>query len=149
MSIKIQCPQCREKYNAGNEYLGRHFRCKCDAIIGVPDWDEILGAPAAENTASAPATFSEEMPGEQTCVRTRMTLYGYIALICGTSGILSAAAGLVFAVAACISPILPSPQENAYVSAGGLIIFLIAFLFAAVFRLADTTLRRNGLKYFF
>lgn len=147
MSIRIQCPQCREKYNAGNEYLGRHFRCKCDAIIGVPDLDEILDVPAgAENASPAEAAIPA---GTETHARTRTTFYGYMALILGTSGILAAATGLIFSVAMPLSPILQNPQENACVVAGSFAASLLAGFAAAVFRMADIAVRRSGLGYFF
>lgn len=152
MSIKIQCPQCHEKYNAGNEYIGRRFRCRCNAIIAVPDLDEILSAPGADGNAveqqnPAEAKSQPIETSTQQSVPARPSIYGFLALFSGTSGVLTALNATVFAVAACTSPILPSPQENVAVVVGSLLGALLAFFAAAVFRLADLAARRNGLFF--
>lgn len=150
MSVKIQCPQCREKYDAGNEYIGRRFRCKCNAIIAVPDLDEILGAPDSDGKAQpegapqAGETLSQASP-----VSVQVTFYGCMALLFGTSGTLAASASLIVAVFACVSPIFGTAEENAYVATGTFGFALIAFLAAAVFRIADLAIRRSGTHYFF
>lgn len=147
MSIKVQCPQCREKYNAGNEYLGRRFRCRCGAVIAVPDLDEILNAPDAFGEIPNRATSVDtELPFPKA---PRPTLYGLFALTSGTTGTLAGLGFLIVSVAAYTSPIFNTPREDAYAAAGSFAVSLLAFFAAAVFRIADLTVRRSGSVYFF
>lgn len=147
MSVKVECPQCREKYNAGNEYIGRRFRCKCNAVIAVPDLDEILAAPDTSGNAPKQGPSTENSPPFRE--NARFTLYAFLALTCGTTGALAVLGFFIISVCACTSPIFNSSQENACVAAVSFAIALLSFLCAAVFRTADLALRRSPTRYFF
>lgn len=37
MGIKFECPKCRKHFSLKSEYAGKEARCKCGAVIYVPD----------------------------------------------------------------------------------------------------------------
>lgn len=164
MSIKIQCPQCREKYSAGEEYIGKRFKCRCGALVEVPDLNaffrktpednsgetEIKPPPKQENSPDARQEKTPDAPPENTPpARSGITAYGILAILFGTTGTLAILAAGTFAVSAFRKPFFGSAENDFYALAAAFGLFVVAFLLAAVFRLADLVIRRSGMRYFF
>lgn len=172
MSIKIQCPQCSEKYNAGEEYIGKRFKCRCGALVEVPELGAFFRKPDPANapaekssplpqpppTASAPLPNREKQseapeknlnPAPQKPESAGITAYGILAILFGTTGTLAILAAGTFAVSAFWKPLLGNAENDCRALGAALGIFVLAFLLAAVFRLADLAVRRSGTRCFF
>lgn len=172
MSIKIQCPQCREKYSAGEEYIGRRFKCRCGALIEVPDLSAFLRktdratapvekspppqATSPKNADAFPPQEKQSGEPEKNPSSTSgkpeycgITAYGILAILFGTTGTLAVIAAGTFAASAFWQPLFGNAESDCRASGIALGIFVVAFLLAAVFRLADLVIRRSGTRYFF
>lgn len=176
MSIRIQCPQCLEKYSAGEEYIGKRFECRCGALIEVPELSTLFPAaeppkprkpaeksapPPKEDAAKAtpPAPEANSIPKAEpppTELRTDhatqtpgTTIYGFLAVLFGTTGLLSFLVTLLFAFTTVWHPLLGTTENDGRALLVAFATFALSFLLAALFRLTDLAVRRSGIRCFF
>lgn len=171
MSIRIQCPQCLEKYSAGEEYIGKRFECRCGALIEVPELSTLFPAAEAQKPRK-PAEKSAPPPKDETAkspppeanpapkappppqaqsdrtTETGTTAYGLLAVLFGTTGLLSFLATGVFAFSAVWHPLLGTTENDCLALLAAFATFTLAFLLAALFRLTDLAVRRSGMRCF-
>ena len=176
MSIRIQCPQCLEKYSAGEEYIGKRFECRCGALIEVPELSALFPAAeaqkpskpteksapppkeaAAKKTPPAPEAHSSpktstpppEIQPECTTETPGPTIYGFLAVLFGTTGLLALFATVLFAFSAVWHPLLGTTENDGRALLVAFATFALSFLLAALFRLTDLAVRRSGIRCFF
>ncbi len=172
MSIRIQCPQCLEKYSAGEEYIGKRFECRCGALIEVPELSTLFPAPEArkprkptqkaappkEEAARSPPPEANPAPKaplppqpqvEDVTETPGPTAYGLLAVLFGTTGLLAFLATGVFAFSAVWHPLTGTPESDCLALLSAFATFTLAFLLAALFRLTDLAVRRSGTRCFF
>ncbi len=171
MSIRIQCPQCLEKYSAGEEYIGKRFECRCGALIEVPELSSLFPAAEAQapgkpaGKAAAPKESASKIPPPETntpkaepppqaqsghaAETPGTTIYGLLAVLFATTGLLSFLATGVFAFSAVGHPLLGTTENDCLALLVAFAAFTLAFLLAALFRLTDLAVRRSGIRCFF
>ncbi len=60
----VHCPKCKAEYDAGPDYFGKIFRCRCGEEVSVPVPPTPAKAPAKPEPARAPASAKPATPAK-------------------------------------------------------------------------------------
>lgn len=60
----VRCPKCKAEYDAGPDYFGKIFRCRCGEEVSVPVPPTPAKAPAKPEPARAPASAKPATPAK-------------------------------------------------------------------------------------
>lgn len=60
----VHCPKCKAEYDAGPDYFGKIFRCRCGEEVSVPVPPTPAKAPAKPEPARAPASAKPPTPAK-------------------------------------------------------------------------------------